>query len=130
MTALGGRAAQLEFDQPRDTGASNDFEQANRIARFMVGAYGMSDLGPIQLRLDDQGFPAVPLSPHLATKFDEAWTKLVNDLWGETQTLVKKERERINRIAKALFIEETILGARYKQLYDGTETPSEESQPK
>ncbi len=127
MTALGGRAAQLEFKQPKDTGASNDFEQANRIARFMVGAYGMSDLGPIQLRLDDQGFPAVPLSPNLAGKFDDAWTKLVNDLWEETVGLVKSERERIDRIAKALFVEETILGARYKQLYDGTpEAPSAE----
>ena len=127
MTALAGRAAQLEFGQPRDTGAGNDFEQANRLARFMVGAYGMSDLGPIQLRLDDQGFPAVPLSPYLTGKFDEAWTKLVNDLWAETVEMVKGEHDRIDRIAKALFIEETILAERYKQLYSGEQAPSAES---
>jgi cell division protease FtsH len=122
--ALGGQAAQVEFLDFKDTGASNDFEQANRIARAMVGAYGMSDLGPIQLKLDEQGFPIVPLSPYLATKFDKAWTGLVAQLWTETQALVKEHRERIKRIADALMEEETILADRYRELYDGTAQPA------
>jgi cell division protease FtsH len=130
MTALGGQAAQLEFLDFKDTGASNDFEQANRLARYMVGAYGMSELGPIQLKLDDQGFPAVPLSPYLATRFDKAWTKLMAELWEETKALVKEHHERIERIAKALLAEETILQAKFRKLYDGTvDEPEAAEQP-
>jgi len=119
ITAMGGQAAQVVILGFKDTGASNDFEQANRLARAMVGAYGMSDLGPIQLRLDDQGFPAVPLSPHLASKFDEAWMSIIADSWTRTLELTKEHRDRIVRIGDALMAEETILGDRYAQLYEG-----------
>lgn len=123
ITALGGQAAQVLILGFKDTGASNDFEQANRLARVMVGAYGMSLLGPIQLKLDEQGFPAVPLSPMLATRFDKAWMAIVDDCWKKTLALTEEHRERIVRIADALMAEETILGDRYRALYDGTATP-------
>lgn len=129
ITAFGGQAAQVVLLQYKDTGASNDFEQANRLARFMVGMYGMSELGPIQLRLDDQGFPAVPLSPMLAQKFDEAWTKLIQSLWEETLRLTTENRDKIERIANALMDEETILGDRYRALFDGTTDVAAVDQP-
>ncbi len=119
ITAMGGQAAQVVVLGFKDTGASNDFEQANRIARAMVGAYGMSELGPIQLKLDDQGFPVVPLSPHLASKFDEAWMGIITDSWAKTLELTKEHKDRIVRIGDALMAEETILGDRYALLYDG-----------
>jgi cell division protease FtsH len=119
ITAMGGQAAQLLILGFKDTGASNDFEQANRLARFMVGAYGMSPLGPIQIKLDDQGFPAVPLSPMLASKFDKAWMAIIAECWEKTQALTKEHEERIKRIGKALLVEETILADRYRELYDG-----------
>lgn len=119
ITAMGGQAAQVVILGFKDTGASNDFEQANRLARAMVGAYGMSALGPIQLRLDDQGFPTVPLSPHLASKFDEAWMGIISESWDKTLELTKTHQARIERIGKALMAEETILGDRYAELYEG-----------
>jgi len=78
MTALAGQASQLELLQLRDTGSSRDLEQANKLARFVVGAYGMSEeLCPIQIKLYNQGFPAAPLSPFMSDPFDRAWTKII-----------------------------------------------------
>lgn len=118
MTALAGQAAQVEILSSNDTGVRSDLEQANRMARLMVGAYGMSELGPIQLRLDDFGFPTVHLSPFLADLFDRSWTKIIFECWQETRQLVRANRDRIDRIALALMREETILAERYRQLYD------------
>jgi cell division protease FtsH len=119
MTALAGQASQLDLLQLRDTGSSSDLEQGNKLARFMVGAYGMSEgLCPIQIKLDSQGFPAAPLSPFMAEQFDRAWTKIMFECWEETNKLVKEHRDKIIRVAHALMKEETILAERFKYLYE------------
>ena len=85
----------------------------------MVGAYGMSEeLCPIQIKLDNQGFPAAPLSPFMSDQFDRAWTKIMFECWEETNKLVKENRDKIIRVAHALMKEETILTERFQQLYE------------
>ncbi|MDX1987082.1 MAG: AAA family ATPase [Candidatus Obscuribacter sp.] len=117
-TAFAGQAAQMHFLGFRDSGASSDLEQANRMARFMVGQYGMSELGPVQIRLDEQGFPAATLSDSLRAQFDDAWISIVQECWEEAYRLVESNSERILRIARVLMYEETILGDRFLKLYE------------
>jgi cell division protease FtsH len=116
--ALAGRIAQELILGVRDTGARNDFEQANRLARLMVGVFGMSPLGSISLTLDENGFPVVPLSPYLATRFDKAWMTIVADCEADVRRLVKEHEARIKRVADALMEEETILGERFLALWN------------
>jgi cell division protease FtsH len=121
MTSLAGQAAQFECLGLRDTRPISDLAQASRMARFMVGVYGMSRLGPIQINLDQNGFPAARLSSSLAKDFDRAWTSIVSECWTETLELVRAHRGKIERIAKALLREETILAERFRELYESEE---------
>lgn len=117
MTCLAGQLAQQEILGFRDTGAYSDLQEANRLARLMVGAYGMSKLGPLHFPLDAQGFPTVQLGPLLTTGFEQGWGEILKRCWEKTRQIVQEEIPRIQRIAEALMEEETILADRFQELF-------------
>ncbi len=113
---MGGRAAEeLVFDDIT-AGASNDIENATRLARVMVTDFGMSDLGPInmgqQTGYDDFGnvnwTEASPVSPALAEKIDIEVKKFMDNAHKLAVATLKKERKDLEKVAVALLKKETL----------------------
>jgi cell division protease FtsH len=113
---LGGRAAEkIVFDE-MTSGASNDIEQATRLARAMVVEFGMSDLGPINLGpqydTDEMGkaqwYEPAQISPAMQEKVDAEVKKLVDNAYKEALDLVKKHKKDLDAVAKSLLKNETL----------------------
>lgn len=113
---LGGRAAEeIVFDE-MTSGASNDIEQATRLARAMVVNFGMSALGPIdlgpQMDYDEMGKPAfyepAQVSPAMQEKIDAEIKKIVDASYKEAIALVKSNRKTMDKIVEALLKKETL----------------------
>lgn len=116
-TMLAGRAAEELIAGEISTGASNDFERASQLARFMVGVYGMSSLGVISIPLDQYGFPRAHIGQRLEVEFDEAWRSIIRDCDKETRSIINAHREQILACAKALLDEETVTGDRFREVW-------------
>ena len=145
---LGGRAAEEIVFNTQSTGASNDFQQATKIARSMVTEYGMSDrLGPVQYEGNHTVFvgrdygqkPAY--SDQVAYEIDNEVRQLLNQAHEEAHRLINEHREQLNLIAEKLLEVETLEAAQIESLFktgkmpeqvaksEGTDTPtSAESQ--
>lgn len=106
MVSLGGRAAeQLIFDV-LSSGASNDFEQASQSARAMVCLYGMTDeLGPV---IYNQGRGQFKYSEKTAERIDEVVYNLLKDAQQKTEKLLVENRDKLDKLAKALLEKETM----------------------
>src|SRR5260221_6734457 len=109
---MGGRAAEeLVFDDIT-AGASNDIENATRLARVMVTDFGMSDLGPInmgnQTGYDDFGnvnwTEPTPVSQALQEKIDLEVKKFMDNARKIALVTLKKERKGLDKVAQALLI--------------------------
>lgn len=113
---MGGRAAEeLVFGLPT-TGASADIEQATKIARAMVTEYGMTPaLGPVKYG-EEQGDPFVgrggsgslDYSPEVAAIIDEQVRNLINKAHDEAYTILKENRDTLDRLAEKLLEKETL----------------------
>lgn len=113
---LGGRAAEELIFKEMTSGASNDIEQATRLARAMVVEFGMSPLGPINLGpqydSDEMGkamfYEPANISPAMLEKVDFEIKRIVDASYKEAVTLVGKHKIKLNQVAKALLIDETL----------------------
>jgi cell division protease FtsH len=118
VAAMGGIAAEeLAFGEP-STGAENDLEHATRLARDMVGRYGMSErLGRPRLlgRVTDTylGGEAqlAPISGLTHQEMDTEVRRLLDDAETAALHLLEQHREALDRLAAALAVEETVEGA-------------------
>jgi len=115
--AMGGRVAQEFFLNTKDTGASNDFEQATRIAKLMVTEFGMSKLGPLNIKPDHK------IGEKLTDEIDAEWQRLVNESYELAKDLIMQNERRIERIAEALLAEQTLLASRFQELWYAGEVP-------
>jgi cell division protease FtsH len=114
-TLLGGRAAeQLVFGET-STGAADDLEKANTLARAMIDLYGMSERLP-NLSLGEPG-PATYLgagpsrAPHsagLEEAIDEERQRLIGEAYAAAQELLAKRRERLDALAQLLLEREKL----------------------
>ena len=120
-TFTGGRAAEkLVFDSIT-TGASNDIEQATRIARAMVTRYGMSDqFGMVALEtVTNQylgGDTSLACSPETAKQIDDEVVKLVGDAYDRAMAILKENEEKLHEIAACLLEKETITGEEFMEI--------------
>ncbi len=113
---LGGRAAEETVFNEMTSGASNDIEQATRLARAMVVEFGMSELGPInlgpQMDLGEFGtmewYEPPQLSQGMQEKVDNEVKKIMDAGYKEALLIVKKERKTLDKIVKALLEKETL----------------------
>ena len=113
---LGGRAAEEEVFNEMTSGASNDIEQATRLARAMVVEYGMSDLGPISLGpqydVDEMGktqwYEPGQISPAMQEKVDNEIRKLVEVAYKNAASVVKSHRKEIDAVVSKLIEKETL----------------------
>jgi len=122
---LGGRTAEeIVFLDPT-TGASNDIEQATKLARRMVMEFGMSDrLGPMKY-----GQPAAEVflgrdynqqqdySDDVASIIDEEVRYLITQAHQEARTILTTHREALKRIADALKARETLDGDAVREIF-------------
>lgn len=122
-TAMGGRVAQQLFLGKSDTGASNDFEQATNIARLMVTEFGMTDLGPISVKLTESANSTTKLGPELMNQIDQEWRHIVEECYENARRIVLQNERRVERIAEALLAEQTLMGDRLVELWN-KEIPS------
>jgi cell division protease FtsH len=110
--ALGGRVAEEVVYGTITTGAESDIEQLTRVARQMVGRWGMSDtLGPVALLPSDaaERFPGVSdVSPQTQALIDEDVKRLIDDAHGVVTALLTEHRAQLDSLASALFAAETL----------------------
>jgi cell division protease FtsH len=104
---VAGRAADELISGVATTGAENDIEQATRVARLMVGRWGMSkSIGMVSI-LSREGV-GDGASPETLDRFDDEVRGLVETAFEEVVTLLGDERERLEALADALLEHETL----------------------
>jgi len=113
-TALGGRAAEDMVFKDISTGASNDIETATAIAREMVVEYGMSALGPINIRprtgfgfqrgMDD----GASVSESMQARIDSEIKRIIDQSYKNAQDILKREKIKLDKVAKNLLEKETL----------------------
>ena len=112
---MGGRTAEEVFFDDITTGASNDIQQATRIAKDMVKVYGMSELGPIQY---DSGEQSIFLgrdynspsnaSGQVAYEIDQAVRQIIDECHETARKIILEHKSDLVKIAEALIANETI----------------------
>lgn len=113
-TALGGRAAEEMIFQDISTGAANDLEVATTLARDMVTEYGMSSLGPVNIKsrpmfgLWPAGEDGRQISQEMQAKIDVEVKKIIDSCYREAQELLRKNKAKLDKVAKALLEKETL----------------------
>ena len=122
VVALGGRAAEEIVFDTVTTGASNDIEQATKIARAMITQYGMSDrfglmgLESIQNRYLD-GRPVLNCGEVTASQIDEEVMRMLKSSYEEAKRLLSENRDALDRIAAFLIEKETITGKEFMKIF-------------
>jgi cell division protease FtsH len=113
--AMGGRAAEELIFGDITTGASSDISHATNIARDMVVEWGMSDLGPVNLgpQIDVNDFGKAYMEPAkisdaMQAKVDEEIKKLVNQSIDEARKILKKNKPKLEKLAKILVEKESL----------------------
>ncbi|MBI4036601.1 ATP-dependent zinc metalloprotease FtsH [Candidatus Daviesbacteria bacterium] len=114
-TALGGRAAEEMVFSDISTGAASDIEIATGIAREMVAEYGMSSLGPINIKprsmfglWPTMGEEGGGVSQTMQTKIDMEVKKIIDSCYKQAQEILHKNKAKLDKVAKALLGKETL----------------------
>lgn len=135
--ALAGRAAEEIVFETVTTGASNDIEQATKIARAMITQYGMSEkfgligLESVQHRYLD-GRAVMNCGEATAAEIDKEVMEMLKKAYAEAKSLLTENREALDKIAAFLIEKETITGKEFMKIFrevKGIPEP-EESQDK
>lgn len=125
-TFTGGRAAEKLIFDSITTGASNDIEQATRLARAMITRYGMSDqFGMVALEtVTNQylgGDTSLACSPETAKIIDEEVVKTVGQAYDKAMEILKVHEAKLHEIAEYLLEKETITGEEFMEILDRAE---------
>ena len=120
-TYTGGRAAEEVAIGSVTTGASNDIEQATKLARAMITRYGMSDeFGMVALEtVTNQylgGDAALACSAETASEIDRQVVELVRKQHGKAKQIITENREKLDQLAQYLYQNETITGEEFMSI--------------
>ena len=107
--ALGGMAAEQEIFNVVTTGAENDLEMVTRIARSMVGRWGMSQrIGTLSV-LPAEGDPRMAgVSEGLLDAVDEEVRRISDECYAEARRLLKENRDKLDAIVGQLLARESL----------------------
>lgn len=120
--ALAGRAAEEIVFDTVTTGASNDIEQATKIARAMITQYGMSEkfgligLESVQHRYLD-GRAVMNCGEATAAEIDKEVMEMLKKAYDEAKSLLTENREALDKIAAFLIEKETITGKEFMKIF-------------
>lgn len=136
--ALAGRAAEEIVFDTVTTGASNDIEQATKIARAMITQYGMSEkfgligLESVQHRYLD-GRAVMNCGEATAAEIDKEVMEMLKKAYDEAKSLLNENREALDKIAAFLIEKETITGKEFMKIFrevKGIPEPDESQEKK
>lgn len=136
--ALAGRAAEEIVFDTVTTGASNDIEQATKIARAMITQYGMSEkfgligLESVQHRYLD-GRAVMNCGEATAAEIDKEVMEMLKKAYDEAKSLLTENRETLDKIAAFLIEKETITGKEFMKIFrevKGIPEPDESQEKK
>ena len=122
-TLTGGRVAEELIFHSVTTGASNDIEQATKLARAMVTRFGMSDeFGMVAMETVTNkylgGDTSLACSEATSGKIDEMVVKIVHDAYSKAKSLLSANMPKLHELAKYLYERETITGEEFMQILE------------
>ena len=120
-TLTGGRAAEEVVFQSVTTGASNDIEQATKLARAMITRYGMSDdFDMVALEtVNNQylgGDASLACSAETQTKIDQRVVEMVKAQHEKAVNILTENRAKLDELAQYLYEKETIAGEEFMHI--------------
>ena len=120
-TYTGGRAAEEVAFGQITTGASNDIEQATKLARAMISRYGMSDQFDMVAMetVNNQylgGDTSLTCSPDTQKEIDRKVVELVKTQHEKARKILEDNREKLDELAKFLYEKETITGEEFMEI--------------
>ncbi len=126
-TYTGGRAAEEIVFGSYTTGASNDIEQATKLARAMITRYGMSeDFDMVAMEtVNNQylgGDTSLVCSPETQREIDRKVVEVVKRQHQKARKILEDNREKLDQLAKFLYEQETITGEEFMDILTGGET--------
>lgn len=133
-TYMAGRAAEVLVFNSVTSGATNDIENATKIARAMVTMYGMSDkfgmmcLATVQNQYLEGGAGLI-CGENTASQIDDEVLSIINSSYAEAMKLLDENREILDSISDYLYQKETITGKEFMKMFrdmKGLPDPDEE----
>ena len=120
-TLTGGRAAEELIFHEITTGASNDIEQATKLARSMVSRFGMSsEFGMVAMETVQSqylgGDASLTCSMETQTKIDKKVIEIIQTQYDKAMQLLQTNQPKLHEIAKYLYEHETITGEEFMQI--------------
>jgi len=122
VTYMGGRAAEDIKFGTYTSGASNDIENATKIARAMVTRFGMSEkfgmmgLATVESQYLD-GRASLICGENTASEIDKEVLQMINDSYAKAKQLLSENMESLDKISEYLFEHETITGKEFMKIF-------------
>ncbi len=129
-TYTGGRAAEELVFHSVTTGASNDIEQATKLARSMISRFGMSDeFGFVAFEtVSNQylgGDASLACSPETQARMDKKVTQLVEEQHQKALNILKENEGKLHELAGYLYQHETITGQEFMDILERKALPEQ-----
>ena len=120
-TYTGGRVAEKLIFNSITTGASNDIEQATKLARNMITRFGMDDeFGMVAFEtVSNQylgGDSSLACSPTTSAKIDSMIINVVQTQYNKAEQLLKDNLDKLHELSKYLYEKETITGEEFMEI--------------
>lgn len=119
-TFTGGRVAEELVFGDVTTGASNDIEQATKLARAIITRYGMSEFGMVAMESLNNvylgGDTSMSCSHETAAKIDDLVVALVQKQYEKAKNLLNSHMDKLHEISKFLYEHETITGEEFMEI--------------
>lgn len=119
-TFTGGRVAEELVFGDVTTGASNDIEQATKLARAIITRYGMSEFGMVAMESLNNvylgGDTSMSCSQETAAKIDDLVVALVQKQYEKAKNLLNSHMDKLHEISKFLYEHETITGEEFMEI--------------
>ena len=133
-TLTGGRAAEEVVFHTSTSGASNDIEQATKVARAMITRFGMSDeFGMVAMEtVTNQylgGDTTLACSPETQARIDKAVSALIKKQYEKAVKLLEENRSKLDALAKYLYEKETITGDQFMHILENGLPEEKPAQP-
>ena len=124
-TFTGGRVAEELVFGDVTTGASNDIEQATKLARAMITRYGMSEkFGMVAFETRNNAYlnedATLSCSPQKAAEIDDMVISLVKQGYSTAMELLSTHQDKLHELAKYLYEKETITGEEFMEILNQT----------